>query len=218
MSGDERLFAVTSKNHSVTRAPKSLDVAGGMGGLPKLLDNCKDYHFDLLEVERRNAGIIDLDELETWKRASKNDAPESHRNAGATACASARTSSARGRRPSRVRDVRRRVRVQGRLQERQDGGQVHVHRRGRVRGRLCIEERRAQEEGSQASRARGRRAQEEGGQVGFEVSFPSGRARATFEILRILKQTRILGSQAEILLNLLKRILGGVQAYAEKFC
>ena len=82
-------------------------------------------------------------------------------------------------------DVRRRVRVQGRLQERQDGGQVHVHRRGRVRGRL--EERRAQEEGSQASRARGRRAQEEGGQVGFEVNFPSGRARATFEILRILK-------------------------------
>jgi|TARA_B110000495_G_C22594104_1_gene355861 hypothetical protein len=69
---------------------------------------------------------------------------------------------------------------------------------GRVRGRL--EERRAQGEGSQASRARGRRAQEEGGQVGFEVSFPSGRARATFEILRILKQTRILGSQAEILL------------------
>ena len=66
---------------------------------------------------------------------------------------------------------------------------------GRVRGRL--EERRAQGEGSQAS---GRRAQEEGGQVGFEVSFPSGRARATFEILRILKQTRILGSQAEILL------------------
>ena len=116
-------------------------------------------------------------------------------------------------------DVRRRVRVRGRLQERQDGGQVHVHRRGRVRGRLCIEERRAQEEGSQASRARGRRAQEEGGQVGFEVSFPSGRARATFEILRILKQTRIFfGSQAEILLNLLKRILGGVQAYAEKFC
>ena len=42
-------------------------------------------------------------DLETWKRASKNDAPESHRNAGATACASARTSSARGKRPSRVR-------------------------------------------------------------------------------------------------------------------
>ena len=55
--------------------------------------------------------------------------------------------------------------------------------------------------GRQPSRARGRRAQEEGGQVGFEVSFPSGRARATFEILRILKQTRILGS----FVNLLKR-------------
>ena len=45
-----------------------------MGGLPKLLDNCKDYHFDLLEVERRNAGIIDLDELRyqktSWSSAS----------------------------------------------------------------------------------------------------------------------------------------------------
>ena len=70
MSGDERLFAVICKNHSVTRAPKSLDVAGGMGGLPKLLDNCKDYHFDLLEVERRNAGIIDLDELRHQKGRS----------------------------------------------------------------------------------------------------------------------------------------------------
>ena len=57
--------------------------------------------------------------------------------------------------------------------------------------------------GRQPSRARGRRAQEEGGQVGFDVSFPSGRTRASFEILRIVKQTRILGSKTEILLNLL---------------
>ena len=67
-----------------------------------------------------------------------------------------------------------------------------------------IERRTSSARGRQPSRARGRRAQEEGGQVGFEVNFPSGRARATFEILRILKQTRILGVKlAEILLNLL---------------
>ena len=47
---------------------------------------------------------------------------------------------------------------------------------------------------------------------GSRSVFPVG-ARATFEILRILRQTRILGS----FVNLLKRIFGGVQAYAEKF-
>ena len=200
MSGDERLFAVTCKNHSVTRAPKSLDVAGGMGGLPKLLDNCKDYHFDLLEVERRNAGFIDLDELRhQTKLELREHRRKSKRKVGARASDAGegqgeeerpklegRSSGASekdqenggvyegdwkndeqegkftyadggvfegdwkndGREGGQEHvDVRRRVRVRGRLQERQDGVQVHVHRRGRVRGRL--EERRAQEEGSQ---------------------------------------------------------------------
>ena len=58
-----------------------------MGGLPKLLDNCKDYHFDLLEVERRNAGITDLDELryQKTKLEQREHRRKSKRKVGARA-------------------------------------------------------------------------------------------------------------------------------------